>query len=42
MNSCGFIGARDGRPVSARFVDENGTVVDDADVEIARLDEESD
>jgi DNA-binding HxlR family transcriptional regulator len=34
--------ARDGRPVSARFVDENGTVVDDADVEIARLDEESD
>jgi hypothetical protein len=28
---------RDGRPVTARFVDENGTVIDDSDVEIVRI-----
>jgi len=28
---------RDGRPVTARFVDENGTVIDDSDVEILRI-----
>jgi hypothetical protein len=28
---------RDGRPVAARFVDENGTVIDDSDVEILRI-----
>lgn len=33
--------ARDGRLVSARFVDESGTVVDNADIEITRLSEEN-
>jgi hypothetical protein len=34
--------ARDGRAVSVLFVDESGTIVDDADIEIIRLGEEND